>query len=112
MNENIILSQITLDALAGKIASKVADLIGQPKKLPERINSEEAAKIIGCKESYLAQLRHKGEIPFYKNEGGRIISYKRSEMEAYRDSKRVATKSERVEAAHLAQVRKSIIHSN
>jgi len=110
MENNIILSQITLDALAEKIASKLTDLIGQPKKLPERINSEEAAKIIGCKESYLAQLRHKGEIPFNKN--GRFISYNREEIEAFSLGKRIPTKSEKVDTARLAQVRKSIIHSN
>ena len=100
------------ELVAELAASKLADRIKQPKKLPEDINSEKAAQIIGCKKSYLAQLRHKKKIPFYKNEGGRIISYKRSEMEAYRNSKRVATKSERVEAAHLAQGRKSNVHSN
>ncbi len=100
---NIPFISIDADALAEKVASKIKMLLEPSAPPSEQINNKEAAEILGCKVSYLAQLRHRNEIPYYKS--GREISYKRSEIEAYRDGKRVPTNSERVEMARNAQRR-------
>lgn len=103
--KSMFFSPITIDDLVEAIASKLRMQIQQTGTLPEQINNKEAAGILGCKVSYLAQLRHREEIPYYKS--GREVSYKRSEIEAYRDSKRIPTKSERVQMARNAQIRKN-----
>lgn len=78
MTQILMVNQSELETIVQKI---VKQTINQQPTLPERLNDQQAAEFLGCKVSYLAQLRHKRLIPYLR--AGKFVSYNRSDLQAY-----------------------------
>jgi len=85
------------EKLLTKLDSIESLLREQGSQAKEILNVAEAAKFLDLEVGYLYQLTSKREIPYYRP--GRKIYFKKSELEAWITSKRMATKSE---VFHLA----------
>jgi hypothetical protein len=90
-----------LAARLSNIENMLLEIKQTPKHQSERIGDKEAAEMIGCKPTYLAQLRHRNVIPYLR--AGKFVSYLRVDIEAYCRSNRVPTKEELAADAMLAQ---------
>lgn len=64
----------------------------------EVLTSEEAARYMGVKLSYLYKLTHRGEIPHYKP-NGKMCYFKRTELEEWLTANPVATSTELTDRA-------------
>ncbi len=59
----------------------------------EVLTADEAARYMGVKVNYLYKLTHRGEIAHYKP-NGKMVYFKRTEIEAWLTSNRVSTSAE------------------
>ncbi len=98
MTQFLMVSQLDLEAMF----KKFTDQHSKQPALPERLNDEQAAEFLGCKISYLAQLRFKKAIPYLK--AGKFITYLRSDLEAYLE--RVPSKAEKSKKSITSQFSK------
>ena len=69
------------------------------------LSMDEAIKYTGLKRSYLYKLVHNNEIPYYKTEGGKLIRFKRAELDKWLLAVRVPSNAELSDqaAAHIAR---------
>lgn len=74
---------------------EVADIVTENTIFCQKevLTSDEAAKYMGVKKSYLYKLTMRGEIPHYKPLG-KMCYFNRAELEAWLQQNRVATTTE------------------
>ena len=62
------------------------------------LTPDEASLFLHCKKSYIYQLVHRREIPFYKPNGGRIL-FDQAELETFVRKGKIATRTELADRA-------------
>lgn len=69
------------------------------------LSIDEAIKYTGLKRSYLYKLVHNNEIPYYKTAGGKLLRFKRAELDKWLTAVRVPSNAELAEqaSAHIAE---------
>lgn len=77
--------------------------------MKEMLTADEAAKYLGMKKSYLYQLTMSKEIPFYKPTG-KLIYFKRVELEEWLQKNRVATEEELSQQAQSYCMKRNFNH--
>lgn len=55
------------------------------------MNLDDAAKYLNVSKSYIYKLTSRRDIPHYKSKGGKLLYFKREELETWMTAKRVAT---------------------
>lgn len=88
-------------ATAGKIENQqeIAERLDRIERLTrlsckEALNINELCEFTGYAKEYVYQLVHKRKIPFYKNENGKLLYFKKSEIENWMLATRVPTNEE------------------
>jgi|GEM_PF-6757081 len=79
----VTLDAATIDALAGSIARRVAELMPDPSSDPW-INAREAAEHLGIHYSTVKERAAAGELPAYQDTPGGALWFKRSELDEQR----------------------------
>ena len=70
------------------------------------LNIDECARLTGLSKSYLYKMTASKKIPHYTSVGGKILSFKREEIERWRTAHRVSTVDE-IEAQAINYVNKT-----
>jgi excisionase family DNA binding protein len=111
--EKMILTNISLDELADKIAEKLTssqqelNTYKEKQEAKEYLSIEEASEVIHLAKPTIYGLTHRSAIPHLKK--GRKLWFKRSELLSWLDSGRIQTKEE-IEEEAIAHLRS--IHRN
>ena len=78
------------------------------KQVKERLTTEEAAQYMGCEPRTLREMASNGDIPYYKDPHGRILRFRRADLDAWMDYVRVPSKQEMEEELARREVERRI----
>lgn len=80
--------------------TKLADMVARKIMIAtkEVLSTDEAAVYTGLSKSHLYKLTMGKEVPYYKP-GGKLVYFKRSELDAWLTANRVSTEAEIISAA-------------
>lgn len=73
----------------------------------EALSIDEVSQVFDLKKSYLYSLIHRKQIPYYKVGGGKLVFFKKSDVEAFLLSCRVNSIDEAEAAAAIHTARRS-----
>lgn len=72
----------------------------------ETLSIDEVSQVYDLKKSYLYSLVHNKRLPYYKVGGGRLVFFKKSDVEAFIQSCRIDSNDEQEAAAIMHTTRK------
>lgn len=77
-------------------------------QVKERLTTEEAAQYMGCEPRTMRDMAANGDIPHYKDPHGRVLRFRRADLDAWMDYVRIPSKQEMEEELARREVERRI----